>query len=80
MQGDYRRAIDALGQAVAFFEGARRHERFGLPNLPAVLSRAYLARCHAGLGTFADGKALVDEGLRIAEAVGHSSSLLVAYE
>jgi tetratricopeptide (TPR) repeat protein len=80
MQGDYRRAVNDLGQAVAFFDGARRHERFGLPNLPAVLSRAYLARCHAELGTFAEGKALADEGLRIAETVGHSSSLLVAYE
>ena len=28
-QGDYRRAIDCLGQTVAFFDGARRHERFG---------------------------------------------------
>ena len=80
MQGDYRRAVNDLGQAVAFFNGARCHERFGLPNLPAVLSREYLARCHAELGTFAEGKAFADEGLRIAEAVGHSSSLLVAYE
>ena len=28
-QGDYRRAIDCFRQTVAFFEGARRHERFG---------------------------------------------------
>ena len=36
VQGDYRRAIDCLGQTVASFEGARRHERFGQPFLPAV--------------------------------------------
>ena len=28
-QGDYRRAIDCLKQAAAFFDGARRSERFG---------------------------------------------------
>jgi tetratricopeptide (TPR) repeat protein len=51
VQGDYRRAIDSLRQAVAFFDGARRHEHFGFPNLPAVLSRVFLAMSHAALGT-----------------------------
>ena len=37
--------------------------------LPAVTSRAWLAWCHAELGTFAEGRALGEEGLRIAEAV-----------
>jgi class 3 adenylate cyclase/tetratricopeptide (TPR) repeat protein len=77
-QGDYRRAIDCLGQSVAFFEGARHRERFGQVILPAVLSRAYLAWCHAELGTFPKGRALGDEGLRIAEAVGHPASLMFA--
>ena len=77
-QDDYRRAIDCLRQAVAFFDGARRHERFGLPYLPAVLSRAFLAWCHAELGTFAEGRALGEEGLRIAEAVAHPGSLMQA--
>ena len=57
---------------------ARRHERFGQAVLPAVDSRAYLAACHAELGTFAEGRALGDEGLRIAEAVDHPASLMVA--
>ena len=39
-QGDYRRAIDCLGQTVASLDGARRHERFGQVILPAVHSRA----------------------------------------
>ncbi|HSF34055.1 MAG TPA: AAA family ATPase [Candidatus Tectomicrobia bacterium] len=77
-QGDYRRAIDCFRRTVAFFEGARGHERFGELFLPAVLSRAYLATCHAELGTFAEGRALGDEGLRIAEAVAHPSSLMFA--
>ena len=77
-QGDYWRAIDCLGQAVAVFEGARRYERFGLVNLPAVTSRAELAWCHAELGTFAEGRALGEEGLQMAEAVNHPGSLMLA--
>jgi tetratricopeptide (TPR) repeat protein len=63
---------------VASLEGGRRHERFGQVILPAVFSRARLAACHAELGTFAEGRALGEEGLRIAEAVDHPSSLMVA--
>jgi tetratricopeptide (TPR) repeat protein len=77
-QGDYRRAIDGLRQTVASLGGARRHERFGRVNLPAVHSRAYLAACHAELGTFAEGRALGEKGLRIAEAVAHPGSLMWA--
>jgi class 3 adenylate cyclase/tetratricopeptide (TPR) repeat protein len=77
-QGDYQRAIDCLGQTVASLDGARRHERFGQVFLPAVHSCAYLAWCHAELGTFGEGRALGEEGLRIAEAVVHPPSLMVA--
>ena len=78
-QGDYRRAIDCFGQTVASLDGARRHERFrsGHPargGLPCLL-----ARCHAELGMFAEGSALGEEGLRIAEAVNHPASLMCAY-
>jgi tetratricopeptide (TPR) repeat protein len=78
-QGDYRRAIDYFGQTVASLEGERRHERFGQVYVPAVFSRAVLASCHAELGTFAEGLALGDEGLRIAEAVAHRGSLMWPY-
>ena len=77
-QGDYRRAIDCFRQTVASLDGARRHERFGQVFLPAVHSRACLAWCHAELGTFAEGRALGEEGLRIAEAVAHPASLMFA--
>jgi tetratricopeptide (TPR) repeat protein len=43
-----------------------------------VQSRACLALCHAELGTFAEGIALGDEGLQIAEAAAHPGSLMVA--
>ena len=78
LQGDYRRAIDCCTQTVASLEGARRHERFGQVVLPAVSSYAWLAWCHAELGMFAEGRALGEEGLRIAEAVDHPGSLMLA--
>jgi class 3 adenylate cyclase/tetratricopeptide (TPR) repeat protein len=77
-KGDYRRAIDCLGQTVASLKGAQRHERVGQVIPPTVLSRAYLATCHAELGTFAEGITLGDEGLQIAEAVAHPASLMIA--
>jgi tetratricopeptide (TPR) repeat protein len=40
--------------------------------------RAVLAQCHAKLGTFAEGRALGEEGLHIAEAVAHPASLMIA--
>jgi class 3 adenylate cyclase/tetratricopeptide (TPR) repeat protein len=78
-QGDYRRAIDCLRQSLAGFDGAPRREHFGQVFLPTVLSRAYLASCHAELGTFAEGRTLGEEGFRIAEEVAHSGSLMYAY-
>jgi DNA-binding winged helix-turn-helix (wHTH) protein/tetratricopeptide (TPR) repeat protein len=78
-QGDYRRAIDCLGQTVASLVGVQRHERFGQIFLPAVHSCAWLAWCHAELGTFAEGRAFGEEGIRIAEAVAHPGSLMWAF-
>lgn len=77
-QGDYRQAIDCFEQTMTFLDGARRRERFGQLIFPAVLTPACLAVCYAELGTFAVGRALAAEGLRIAEAVDHPPSLMTA--
>jgi class 3 adenylate cyclase/tetratricopeptide (TPR) repeat protein len=77
-QGGYRQAIDCLRQTVASLHGAQRRERLGQANLPYVQSLAFLAACHAELGTFAEGRALGEEGLQIAETVAHPSSLMWA--
>ena len=71
-QGDYRRAIDCLGQTVAFLDGARRRERFGHghPARRALPCLARLVPCRAG--EFAEGRPCGEEGLRIAEAVASS--------
>ena len=77
-QGDFRRALDCFKQVVEALEGVRRHELFDRAFLPDVQSRAWLAWCHAELGMFAEGRALGEEGLRIAEAVAHPVSLMLA--
>jgi tetratricopeptide (TPR) repeat protein len=77
-QGDYCRAIDCFDQAAAFFDGVHRREHFGDVFLPAVHSRARLAICHAELGMFPEGSTLGEEALRIAEAVAHPTSLMMA--
>jgi tetratricopeptide (TPR) repeat protein len=77
-QGDYRRAVDCFRQTIVSIPRAQRHDRFGQVFLPAVLSRAWLAICHAELGTFAEGRVLGEEGLRIAEEVAHPASLMYA--
>ena len=46
-QGDYRRAIACFRQTVIALDEAQTRERFGQVILPAVHSRANLARCHA---------------------------------
>jgi tetratricopeptide (TPR) repeat protein len=78
-QGDYRRAIDCFEQTMAFLDGARRRERFGELFFPVVSTPAHLAWGYAELGTFGEGRALAEEGLRIAEAVDHPPSLMRAY-
>jgi tetratricopeptide (TPR) repeat protein len=77
-QGNYQRAIDYFRQTVAALKGVQRLERFGQVNPPAVLCRAHLAWCHAELGTFPEGRALGEEGLRIAEALASPVSVMYA--
>jgi tetratricopeptide (TPR) repeat protein len=77
-KGDYRLASDCLKQTVTSLQGAQRRERLGQANLPSVQSLAFLATCHAELGMFAEGRVLGEEGLQIAETVGHPSSLMWA--
>jgi class 3 adenylate cyclase/tetratricopeptide (TPR) repeat protein len=78
VKGDYHQAITCLEQTVACLDGARQHERFGQALLPAVHARAFLAACHAELGTFTEGSALEEEGLWMGEAVAHPGSLMYA--
>jgi tetratricopeptide (TPR) repeat protein len=77
-QGDYPRAADCLRQTVTSLDGALRYERNDQGFVSAVMARFWLTGCHAELGRFAEGQALGDEGLQIAEAVAHPGSLMFA--
>jgi class 3 adenylate cyclase/tetratricopeptide (TPR) repeat protein len=77
--GDQRRAMGLLRRNVESLVGDLLREFFGVASLPAVVSRAWLARCLAELGAFPEGIAHAEEAVRIAEAVDHPLSLLHAY-
>jgi len=78
-QGDYRRAIDCFRQTVMSLDGAHAASASAKSSCPPVQSVLKLAVCHAELGTFAEGNALGEEGLQIAEAVAHPASRMWAY-
>jgi class 3 adenylate cyclase/tetratricopeptide (TPR) repeat protein len=75
---DYRWAKELFLKTVQSLEGNLCRERFGMLGLPAVLARCYLARMLADCGEFPEGIAHGQEALRIAEAVDHPYSLVVA--
>ena len=76
--GDYARAIASLAWNVERLQGELRSTRFGGNSIVAAASRTYLSQCHAERGTFTEGLALAEEGLRIAESVPHPFSLIEA--
>jgi tetratricopeptide (TPR) repeat protein len=64
---------------VAALQGEQLYERFGLNRLPAVLIRGDLAVNLFQVGAFAEGIAIGEAGVRLAEAVNHPLSLVTAY-
>src|SRR5207244_11130041 len=77
--GDYRRALDVFRRNVGSSAGEQRRERFEIPDLPrAVTSHAWLAMCHAVVGEYAEGIALGEEAVRMAEAADQPMSRIVA--
>ena len=76
--GDYPRASASLAWNVARLQGELRYARFSGNSIVAAASRTYLGYCHAERGTFTEGLALAEEGLRIAERVHHPFSMIEA--
>jgi class 3 adenylate cyclase/tetratricopeptide (TPR) repeat protein len=76
--GDYPRAIEHLRRNVAALQGDVVRERFGLPGVAGVLSRAWLVSCLAERGDFGEATPLAAEAMAIAEAAGDPYSRVVA--
>lgn len=78
--GDYRRAIDVFRQAIQFYEGELRHERFHSMMITSARDRLWLLQCCAELGTFVEGIAYGEEAARIAETAGHLTSAVMSQD
>ncbi len=81
--GDYRRAIAMLRRNVEALYHTGSRERFGEPTLgpglQAVASRCWLIQALANVGAFAEGIALAEDTIQLAEADGHPYTLVLAY-
>ena len=77
--GDGRAAEACLRTIVAALSGDRFRARCGLAGFPAVMSRCYLTMVLAERGAFDDGLAIGHEGVRLAEALDHPYSRIMAW-
>src|SRR5262249_36761074 len=64
---------------VACLHGALLQERLGLPGLASVFARSHLVVSLAECGAFAKSQGPAEEGVRLAEAVDHPYSRVMAY-
>src|SRR4029434_222788 len=77
--GDYRQAEDFFRKVGQSLEGDFSRDRFGLAGFPAVLSRSMLTWSLAERGECSEGIAQAQEGIRLAQALAHPYSLILAY-
>jgi hypothetical protein len=78
LSSDYRGTEQVCRRLIKSLEGERTRQRFAVATLPAVLSRAYLARTLAERGALNEGEVHRKEAIRIAEAVDHPYSVIFA--
>ncbi|HSB81081.1 MAG TPA: tetratricopeptide repeat protein, partial [Candidatus Methylomirabilis sp.] len=76
--GDYPQAEASLRKVVQLLEGDRERDRCGLAGFPAAMARGELAMALAERGEFEEGIVHGEEGIRIAEALNHPFSWVVA--
>jgi tetratricopeptide (TPR) repeat protein len=76
MMGNYRRALDVLGRAIAIVDVRNlRYERFGTSTIVSVSCRNWMVHSLALTGLFHDGIVTAHEGISIAEGTKHPYSL-----
>ena len=73
-RGDYPRAMDYFRWNATHLAGERAAERFGMFVLPAPFSLSFIAWALAERGEFAEGAAIGEDALRLAEAAEHPFS------
>src|SRR5262249_6261747 len=78
--GEMARAIDLLSQVIASLPGERAREHLGLPVLPAVFARSYLAVCLSETGRFGEALRLAEESIQLAEERKHPDTSFWAYK
>src|SRR5499427_6660679 len=78
--GEMARAIDLLSQVIASLPGERAREHLGLPILPAVFARSYLAVCLSETGRFGEALQLAEESIQLAEERKHPDTSFWAYK
>jgi class 3 adenylate cyclase/tetratricopeptide (TPR) repeat protein len=76
--GDFQQALDVSRQVIALLTGERRSARLGRLVLPAVASRGYVVWSLAELGDFAEGIAVAEDAVRLAEAAEQPISIAFA--
>src|SRR5262249_48401103 len=67
-RGEYPSAIAAFKRNVDALVGDLQTKRFGMPGLPAVMSRTWIGWCLVSLGEFSAAMAVCEEAVRMAEA------------
>jgi len=77
--GEMARAIDLFSQVVASLPGDRAREHLGLPVLPAVFARSYLAECLSETGQFGEALRVAEESISLAEERKHPDTSFWAY-
>jgi len=77
--GDYLRAEATFQSVVDRLTGDFKHDRCGLPFVPAVIARSWLVWSLAERGEFASGMTMAEEALSIAEEVGHPFNIAHLY-
>ena len=73
--GDYRKARSFLERVIELIGPGDEQDRLGQVGLPSVRARSHLAWTLAELGDFPGAHAAAEEGIRLADASGHSYSV-----
>jgi len=75
--GQYRQAEESLRTVVGWLDGQPR-ENFGLPGLPVVTARGFLAGALGEQGEFAEGITIGQEAIRLGEVLDNPYGLIWA--